>query len=124
VMDPLEPLFVEDKARLDPPRRAGPMEFDYRGHRTDFRLTGIAVLPFGIETDTAYSFDRRDYSNVTAEIGRKRVDNRHSVEIDLRRTLFSNFEVTLGYELLVAGSNVPSARYTHNILSLTLGFSY
>ena len=96
--------------------------YDYLGHYLNAGLsTPLNLLPKPAKLDFSYQYLTKDYSNITPSIGKERNDHRHTfgvkAHIDLSDAVFAR----LGYEYVDASSNLPSADFHENIVSVSLG---
>jgi hypothetical protein len=97
-------------------------EFDYTGHYLNLGLS----TPWKLSSqhgklELGYQYYTRDYSNITPSIGKKRDDDRHTFNIKGILDLPSNFFASLSYEHIDASSNLPSADFDENIVTLSAG---
>ena len=100
-------------------------EFDYTGDvlRAGWHAPWPALGPEGI-IDLSYRYTTRDYDEITASIGRKRDDERHSFSIALARRVTDSLLGRLRYQYTSADSNLRSADYDQNVVSLTFEYAF
>lgn len=119
-------FFSDNKAyvslgiRLEDENTSGP-EFDYQGGM--FSLGTSMPIRLGTlspHLKVNYQYYWRDYENVTASIGERRDDRQDSINFELDQPLSKDVSAKLNYEWVNADSNLPSADYQSNVLSLSL----
>jgi tetratricopeptide (TPR) repeat protein len=95
-------------------------QFDYIGHGASagLRLPG----PFKLNTTLNYSFSFANYKNVTESIGERRFDAKHTVQLDLSRSIVDSLEVNINVKRVMSNSNLTSVDFTQNIY--LFGFSF
>ena len=99
-------------------------EFDYLGHYLDTKVK--LPLPFLKRTQIslAHKFYFRDYKNVTASVGERRNDFKHSIEFGVIQPIYKKIFVKLDYQFIDSTSNLASSDYKENITALILGMSF
>ena len=99
-------------------------EFEYLGH---FLNTNV-ILPVPLLDQTkvniGYKFYFKDYKNVTASIGKKRDDFRHTAELGIYQPIYNKLHAKLKYQYINSISNIASSDYQENIVNLLLGISF
>lgn len=100
-------------------------EFDYTGNavRAGWHAPWPGIGPDGT-IDLSYRYTTRDYDNITPSIGRKRDDDRHSFGIVLARRVTESLLGRLRYQYTSADSNLQSADYDQNVVSLTFEYAF
>ena len=95
-------------------------QFDYIGHGASagLRLPG----PFKLNTTLNYSFSFANYKNVTESIGERRFDAKHTVQLNLSRSIVDSLEVNINVKRVMSNSNLTSVDFTQNIY--LFGFSF
>lgn len=99
-------------------------EFDYLGH---FLKTSVKLpIPLLDQTKVTfgYKYYFKDFKNVTASIGEKRDDFRHSAELHIFQPIYKNLYSKLNYEYVNSISNLASSDYQENTVNLLLGISF
>ena len=110
--------------RLEGEDTKGP-EFDYLGHYFNAGMsTPFSLFSKEGKVDLSYQYYTKDYSNITASIGRKRRDHRHTLGAGVTTNLSKEVFANLKYEHIAARSNLPSADFNENILTLSVGRSW
>lgn len=96
-------------------------EFDYLGNTL---VLGIeSVLPVSwLERpprgQLEWDFEARNYSAITASIGEKRQDRRHTVRLQLAQPLLRHLSAVLEYRFVSSNSNLPSQDYDENVVGV------
>ncbi len=99
-------------------------EFEYLGHSLN---AGVKLpVPFLEQTkiNFGYKFYFRDYQNVTASIGKKREDFKHTLEMQIFQPIYKNLNAKLKYQYINSISNLASSDYQENVVNLLLGISF
>ncbi len=106
-------------------------EYENRAHHLSVgarfdpaRLPLPRALVDQLEVGVAYSFARYEYDHTTPGIGERREDTRHGLEFSLARRLRDALTLHLEYEFTDAASNLPSAEYAQNLVTLRLGAEF
>ncbi len=103
-------------------------EFDYFGHFLHARLDApIPLKPlarWNPRVTAAYEYSKQDFSNDTASIGRKREDERTTVGFGLSVDLTEHVVARFDYEHIEAISNLSSADFDDNIVTIVLAIRY
>ena len=99
--------------------------FDFLSNR--FKLGYVNKISFAerrIKLGASWSYENRNYDNITPSIGEIREDSRHrgkiEVEVPLNKTLYSR----LDFQHQINMSNLPTADFTRNTVSLTFGAKF
>jgi hypothetical protein len=98
-------------------------EFDYWGHFFD--VGAKVTLPLGVIDPifrASYRYYQKNYSNITPLINTKRDDKRHNFKTSLQVPIVAGVFTKLQYEYTKAISNLPSADYHENVVTLSLGW--
>ena len=95
-------------------------EFDYTGHSAlaSVRLPG----PLKITANLNYSYNFQNYNNVTASIGERRFDKKHTLQLQLSRYFFDSYEVNIDVQRVMSDSNIASADFVQNVFLLGLKY--
>lgn len=106
-------------------------ELDHRAHHLSVgarlepaRFALPRALFDRLEVGVAYTFALYDYDHTTPSIGARREDTRHGLEFSLARQLREALTLHLEYEFTDAQSNLPSAEYAQNVVTLRLGAEF
>jgi tetratricopeptide (TPR) repeat protein len=106
-------------------------EFDHTSHvvfagfRADTQFLRLASpLLQELEVGLSYEFALRDYDHSTPSIGEERLDKRHGVRFELARQLTEVLAVHLDYTFTISDSNLSSADYHQNVVTLRLGAEF
>ena len=99
-------------------------EFDYLGHYVDSQIKLPVFSSLGTKVSLGYKYYFRDYKNVTASIGEKRDDFRHSAEFSVIQPIYKNLYGKLNYQFIDSTSNLASSDYKENIASLILAVNF
>jgi hypothetical protein len=99
-------------------------ELTYWGHTFDVGLK----LPVNLGSTKAtfrarYQFRYKDFSNITASIGQKRSDKRHTLRTSLDIPVFNRFFARLQYKYTSSISNLPTIDYNNQTASLSVGWT-
>jgi tetratricopeptide (TPR) repeat protein len=99
-------------------------EFDYLGHYLDTKVK--LPLPFSKKTQVSFSYQYyfRDFKNVTASIGERRDDFRHTIGLGVVQPVYKSIFAKLDYQFIDSTSNLTASDYKENIASLALGVSF
>ncbi len=100
-------------------------EFDYGAHKARVRYT--KRVPFygrRVRLRGAYRFEQRNYDNVTPSIAALRDDTRHRLIGDVYVPITDNVFGKLEYQHAINKSNLPSADYNRDLLTVTLAVKY
>lgn len=113
--------YVRLGYRIEDEDTDGP-QYDYLGHYFTGGLnTPISLLSQQTKLDLSYQYYTRDYSNITPSIGKERSDRRHRFGIGAQVDLSNDFFAGLKYEYIDATSNLPSADFDENIVTVSVG---
>jgi tetratricopeptide (TPR) repeat protein len=100
-------------------------EFEYLGHFLNTKLQySIPFLNLQTKVNLGYKFYFKDYKNVTASIGKKRDDFRHTAELGIYQPIYKKLHAKLKYQYINSISNLASSDYQENIVNLLLGISF
>ena len=123
-------FFNENKSyislglRYEDENTSGP-EFDYQG--TYINLGASLPVQVGKWTPALkanYKHYWRDYDNVTASIGERRDDEQDAVTLELSHPLSKSVSAKLNYEWNDTDSNLASADFEENIVSLVFSADF
>ena len=120
-----ERTFTTLSLRYEDENTDGP-QFDYQAVYASVGFSSAVNIVANHPTRIRFSYQYflRDYENITPAIGRDRRDQRHTVSIGVRQPLTKHFAALLNYQYLDADSNLRSADFAENILSLSMEFAY
>lgn len=96
--------------------------FDYLSHK--FKLGYVHKFPIANrkwKLSGSWSYEIRDYDNVTPSIGDIRDDNRHKGNVELEVPLNKSIYGRLEYQRQINSSNLPTADFDRNTVSVTMG---
>lgn len=100
-------------------------EFDFKAHKLKVRY--VQRLRFG-HFDTklrlGWRYESRDYSSITPSIRLPRDDERHRLEAEIEVPLSARLYTVLHYEYADFESNLASANYKQDIVSLKIGAQF
>lgn len=97
-------------------------QYDYLGHYFNGGLsTPMPLFSQQAKLDLSYEYYTRDYSNITPSIGKERGDHRHRFGLGAQVDLSDAFFARLKYEYIDATSNLPSADFNENIVTVSVG---
>lgn len=99
-------------------------EFDFLGHYLDTKIK--LPLPFSkkAQVSLSYQYFFKGFKNVTASIGEKRDDYRHSIGLGIIQPVYKSIFAKLNYQFIDSTSNLTASDYKENIASLALGISF
>jgi len=99
-------------------------EFDFLGHYLDTKVN--LSLPFSKKTQISLSYQYffKNFKNVTASIGERRDDFRHSIGFGIIQPVYKNIFTKLNYQFINSTSNLAASDYRENIASLLLGINF
>lgn len=126
-------FFMSGKAhvslgyRIESENTRGP-EFDYLGHFFHIRLKSPIpadrLSRWNPRGELGFEYGIKDFDNVTPSIGTRRDDDRSTVTLNLIADLTDHAVIRLEYRYIDANSNLASADYTENIVTLKVGLNY
>ncbi len=100
-------------------------EFEYLGHFFYNKVKfPIPLLNLKTKVSLGYKYFFKDYKNITASIGEKRDDFRHTAELQIYQPIYKNLHAKLNYKYINSISNLASSDYQENIVNLLLGISF
>lgn len=102
--------------------------FDYLGHffhaRLKLPISAAALAPYNPVFRLGLEYSTKDYSSVTSSIGTERSDDRTSFTVGVEADVVKGVTAKLEYEKIEVVTNLPSADYDENVITLKLVFSY
>ncbi|MCH8312219.1 MAG: tetratricopeptide repeat protein [Nitrospinae bacterium] len=100
-------------------------EFEYLGHYLNANVKfPIPLLNLRTKVSLGYKFFFKDYKNITASIGKKRDDFRHTAELQIFQPIYKNLHVKLNYQYIHSISNLASSDYQENVVNFLLGIAF
>jgi Tfp pilus assembly protein PilF len=105
-------------------------EFDLVEHKLDLGFRTDIPVPAGFLKDAnpqfklGYRYTWKDYTGVTAAIGKERKDERDTITAGLSGDLGDYAFTTLDYKRIVARSNLQTADFNEDIFTLRVGVRY
>ena len=101
-------------------------QFDYQGiyATMGFNTSMDIIATYSTKFRFSYQYFLRDYENITPSIGRDRRDQRHTVSLGVRQPFSRYFAALLNYQYIDADSNLRTADFGENIVSMSLEFAY
>jgi len=99
-------------------------EFEYLGHFLNVNVKLPVPLLDQTKVNLGYKFYFKDYKNVTASIGKKRDDFRHTAELGIYQPIYKKLHAKLKYQYINSISNLASSEYQENIVNLLLGIAF
>lgn len=100
-------------------------EFEYLGHFLDTKVKlPIPFLNLQTKVSLGYNYYYKDYKNITASIGLKRDDFKHTAELGIYQPIYKNLHAKLNYQYINSISNLASSDYQENVANLLLGISF
>lgn len=113
--------YVRLGYRVEDEDTDGP-QFDYVGHYFNAGLsTPLGLISLKTKLDLSYQYFTKDYSNITASIGKERNDHRHTFSIKALSNLSDELFASFKYEYIDASSNLSTADFHENIFTISLG---
>lgn len=98
-------------------------ELDYQGTTLKVGLSA-PLMDTDLTIKASYQHYWRDYDNTTASISEKRNDEQGLVNIDLIKPLGEGMNVKLSYEHINAESNLASADYSGNVVTVNFNMYF
>lgn len=100
-------------------------EFTYKGYALNTSLQlPLNVMSHDVKLTAGYTYLHRYYDNITPSIGAKRRETRSTVTAGLEIPLVNRFSFLLGDRYVDSISNLPTAKYTENVISGTLSYDF
>lgn len=100
-------------------------QFDYNADKIRAAYTQrIKVNDKDLRARLSWSYDMRDYENVTPSIGVNREDDRQRFGIDLRYPIWGNVDINADYQRAKYESNLPSADYNRDRVRVGLTYDF
>ena len=100
-------------------------EFDYKGHYfttgLSSKFSGYSLSP---KVYAKYEFYFKDYDSVTASIGQKRRDERHTVSLGGSVMFTKYVSANVEYQYIESNSNLVFSDYDENILTIDLAVKF
>jgi hypothetical protein len=104
---------------------AGDSQHDYAANK--YRLQLVRKFKAGNRLTTlkiGWRLEDRDYTSVTNSIGVNRDERRHRYQLEWRIPISKKTFTLLQYERSNNVSNLPSADYTRNVVSIRFGYQF
>lgn len=100
-------------------------QFDYDADKIRAAYTQrFKVRDKDLRARISWSYDMRDYDNITPSIGVIREDNRQRFGIDLRYPIWKNVDINADYQRANYDSNLPSADYNRDRVRFGLDYDF
>jgi len=102
---------------------ASDAEFDYYGNYFKAGLKIPTPLRLTSRSSTLslnYQFDIKNYTSETAEIGKERLDRRHTAKLAFDVPLYQHVNIVLEAEYLNTSSNLPSSDVVQRVYTFSL----
>ncbi|WP_339132570.1 MAG: surface lipoprotein assembly modifier [Candidatus Electrothrix sp. GW3-4] len=96
-------------------------ELDYTGpvFSGSLRFT----MPWGITVRSSYKYQRKQYENMTVDIGEEREDSKQTLGVTLTKKLPYRLKLKGSYKYIDSDSNAPVSDYQENTVFLSLTYS-
>ncbi|MDE1938434.1 MAG: hypothetical protein KGI68_05390 [Alphaproteobacteria bacterium] len=100
-------------------------EFTYKGYALNTSLQlPLNVMSREGKLTASYTYLHRNYDNITPLIGAKRHETRSTFKVGAEVPLVEKLSFLLDYQHVDSNSNLPSAKYTENVISGALRYDF
>jgi len=100
-------------------------EFDYLAHYLDVEYkTPVDFLLADTTLKLRYQYYYKDYRNITAEIGKERLDRRHTVQATMVNPLTDYLAAETNLKFIRALSSLADSDFVERVASVSLKLSY